>query len=59
MIIEARSRNEKEGVGKPEPLTGNLTELWSRRMNDKNRLIYKIDEENVYILACSYHYGEN
>ncbi|MDU7707531.1 MAG: Txe/YoeB family addiction module toxin [Clostridium sp.] len=57
--MEARSRNEKEGVGKPEPLTGNLTEFWSRRMNDKNRLIYKIDEENVYILACRYHYGEN
>ncbi|MGP1402900.1 MAG: hypothetical protein ACTTKY_01985 [Catonella sp.] len=28
-------------------------------MNDKDRLIYKIDEENVYILACRYHYGKN
>ena len=47
-----------EGMGKPEPLTGNLSGFWSRRINDKDRLIYKIDENNVYILACRYHYGD-
>ncbi len=31
---------------------------WSRRINDKDRLIYKIDENNIYILACRYHYGD-
>ena len=46
------------GIGKPEPLTGNLSGFWSRRINDKDRLIYKIDENNVYILACRYHYGD-
>ena len=44
-------------IGKPEPLTGNLSGYWSRRINDKDRLIYRIDEENIYILSCRYHYG--
>ena len=52
------SRNRNEGIGKPEPLRGNLAGFWSRRINDKDRLIYKIDSENIYILACRYHYNE-
>ena len=55
-LIEDVCRNV--GIGKPEPLTGNLAGFWSRRINDKDRLIYKIDENNVYILACRYHYGD-
>ena len=51
-------RNGNMGIGKPEQLTGDLSGFWSRRINDKDRLIYKIDEENVYILACRYHYGD-
>ena len=46
-----------EGIGKPEPLTGNLQGEFSRRINDKDRLIYRRDENNRYILACRYHYG--
>lgn len=46
-------------IGKPEPLTGNLSGYWSRRINDKDRLIYRIDEENIYILSCRYHYGDH
>ena len=57
-LIEDICRNGNEGIGKPEPLNGNLSGFWSRRINDKDRLIYKIDEENVYILACRFHYGE-
>ena len=44
--------------GKPEALSGDLAGFWSRRINDKDRLIYKIDDENVYILACRFHYGD-
>ena len=51
-LINDICRNGNEGIGKPEPLSGNLSGYWSRRINDKDRLIYKIDEENVYILAC-------
>ena len=54
-LINDISKNENVGMGRPEPLTGNLSGYWSRRINDKNRLIYRIDEENIYILSCRYH----
>ena len=57
-LIEDICRNGNNGIGKPEPLTGNLSGFWSRRINDKDRLIYKIDTDNVYILACRYHYDD-
>lgn len=40
-LIENICRNGNEGIGKPEPLTGNLSGFWSRRINDKDRLIEK------------------
>ena len=58
-LIEDICRNGNEGIGKPEPLTGNLSGFWSRRINYKDRLIYKIDESNVYILAFRYYYNDN
>lgn len=57
-LIEDITRNGNDGIGKPEALSGNLSGFWSRRINDKDRLIYKIDSENVYILACRYHYND-
>ena len=57
-LIKDIDRNGNEGIGKPEPLTGNLTGFWSRRINDKDRLIYKIDDKNIYILSCRYHYND-
>ena len=55
-LIEDISRNGNVGIGKPEALKENLSGLWSRRINDKDRLIYHIDDENVYILSCRFHY---
>lgn len=57
-LINDIVRHGNEGLGKPEPLSGNLAGYWSRRINDKDRLIYRIDENNIYILACRYHYGD-
>lgn len=57
-IINDIARNGNDGIGKPEPLSGNLAGYWSRRINDKDRLIYRIDENNIYILACRYHYRD-
>lgn len=57
-LVNDIERNGNEGIGKPEPLSGNLSGYWSRRINDKDRLIYRIDENNMYILACRYHYGD-
>lgn len=55
-LIQDIGRNGNDGIGKPEPLKGNLSGLWSRRINDCDRLIYRIDDNNIYILACRYHY---
>lgn len=55
-LLDDISRNGNTDIGKPEPLVGNLSGFWSRRINDTDRLVYRIDENNVYILACRYHY---
>ena len=57
-MIKDIDRNGYTGIGKPEPLSGNLAGFWSRRINDKDRLIYKIEGNNVYVLACRYHYED-
>lgn len=44
------------GLGKPEPLKHNLSALWSRRISQKDRLIYKFDDESIYIFAIGGHY---
>ena len=49
-LLNDISRNGNVGVGKPEPLSGNLSGFWSRRINDKDRLIYRIDEENLSLI---------
>ena len=58
LLLKDIERNGNEGIGKPEPLRVNLSGFWSRRINDKDRLIYKVDQNNIYILACRYHYNE-
>lgn len=57
-LIQDIERNGNSGLGKPELLKGDLSGYWSRRINDKDRLIYKIDETSIYILACRYHYSD-
>ena len=46
------------GIGKPEPLKNNLNGLWSRRIDDINRLVYKIEEEQILIIQCKGHYND-
>jgi toxin YoeB len=47
------------GTGKPELLKHNLTGLWSRRLSQKDRLIYKFDDRAVYIFAIGGHYDQH
>lgn len=49
-------RNKFEGIGKPEPLKENLRGFWSRRIDDANRLVYKISNEQIEIIQCKGHY---
>ena len=57
-LIDDIARNGNQGLGNPEALKGDLMGFWSRRINDRDRLIYRIDSENIYILACRYHYND-
>ena len=45
-----------EGIGKPEPLKCNLSGYWSRRIDDYNRIVYRIDGEIIEIVQCGTHY---
>ena len=55
-LIKVISRTPFEGIGKPEPLRGNLQWLWSRRINQDHRLVYKIEDDLLSIMQCRFHY---
>ena len=55
-LIRHCQRSPFDGVGKPEPLRGNLTDWWSRRINQEHRLVYKAENDKLYILQCRKHY---
>ena len=57
-LIKDIERNGNFGIGKPEPLKGNLSGLWSRRIDEYNRLVYRIREDLLEIVACRDHYGK-
>lgn len=51
-------RNGNAGIGKPEALSGNLAGFWSRRIDDTNRLVYRIRNGQIEIAQCRTHYGD-
>ena len=51
-------RNGNTGIGKPEQLRGNLSEYWSRRIDEKNRIVYSLNDDNVNIIQCGSHYRD-
>ena len=55
-LLKDVQRNAYEGIGKPEPLRENLSGCWSRRIDETNRLVYRIQDGSLYILACRGHY---
>jgi toxin YoeB len=57
-LIQDAERNGYQGIGKPEPLRGNLSGYWSRRIDDENRLVYRIEDEKIIIAGCRTHYGD-
>ena len=46
-----------KGTGKPEPLKGDLTGFWSRRITDRDRLVYYPGEGRVVVMMCRLHYS--
>jgi toxin YoeB len=57
-LIEAALREPFSGIGKPEPLMGNLFGYWSRRIDEVNRLVYAVDDANLDVIACRGHYDD-
>ena len=55
-LIKDCQRNKFEGIGKPEPLKENLWGMWSRRIDNEHRLVYKIEENRLHIIQCRFHY---
>lgn len=57
-LIKDIQRNYYSGIGKPELLKGNFTGWWSRRINEENRVVYKVTDNAIIIAACKGHYDD-
>lgn len=55
-LIDAVKRDPFIGIGKPEALKENLSGLWSRRIDEANRLVYAVTDQYITIISCRYHY---
>jgi len=55
-LIQAVQREPFKGIGKPEPLRGNWTGFWSRRIDREHRLVYAVEKSKVLIAQCRFHY---
>lgn len=56
LLLEDIKRNGFVGIGKPEPLKNDLSGFWSRRIDETNRLVYRINNEQIEIVQCKGHY---
>lgn len=57
-ILKDIDRNAYDGIGKPEPLKENLSGWWSRKIDDKNRIVYRILNNQIEIIQCGSHYRD-
>ena len=57
LLIRDIQRSPFEGIGKPEPLKHQLAGYWSRRIDDANRLVYRVEGDEITIAQCGGHYG--
>ena len=56
-LLQDIDRNGYTGIGKPEPLKGDMAGYWSRRIDEVNRLVYRIVDNRIEVLQCRSHYG--
>ena len=57
-LVEAAAREPFAGLGKPEPLVGNLAGYWSRRIDGAHRLVYRATDTELVVIACRFHYDD-
>ena len=55
-LLQDIERNEYTGIGKPEPLRGDLSGFWSRRIDDEHRIVYRLNGDRIEIIQCKGHY---
>ena len=55
-LINETRRSPFVGIGKPEALKENYAGFWSRRIDDKNRLVYEVTESAIRVIGCRFHY---
>ena len=58
MLLKDIERENFNGIGKPEPLKGDMSGFWSRRIDDVNRLVYRIIDNVIEIVSCKGHYED-
>jgi toxin YoeB len=56
-LIKDIKREPFDGLGKPEPLRYELAGCWSRRITDEHRIVYEIEDQNINIISCRFHYS--
>ena len=56
-LIKDIKREPFDGLGKPEPLRYELAGCWSRRITDEHRIVYEVEEQNISIVSCRFHYS--
>jgi len=55
-LIKETIRDPFSGIGKPEPLKNNLKGYWSKRITEEHRFVYKIENNQLIIISCKFHY---
>lgn len=55
-LIHSIQRAPFEGIGQPEPLRFSLAGYWSRRIDREHRLVYRVEDDSIFIAQCRYHY---
>ena len=55
-LLKDTKRDPFNGLGKPEPLKYEYAGLWSRRITDEHRLVYKVYDDTIGVVSCRYHY---
>ena len=58
LLLKDIDRNGYNCIGKPEPLKGDLSGYWSVRIDKQNRIVFRINDENLEIIQCGSHYKD-
>ena len=58
-LLKDITRNAFDGIGNPEPLIGDKSGMWSRRIDGKNRIVYRVNNKYIEIVQCKGHYDDH